>query len=382
MRRFLFSVFLLSVLLLKLKGERVFTSIDGRTLEANIVEATETTVTVQRSADGRIFTLNIDQLIPADALYIEAWSNDEGRTEDEPTAPKASIGPWPRKVKPDNYDIEIVSEDNETKTYIYRTPHFEFHSNVKLARKVVREFSQIFEATLLAVDELPLQLTLDQPGDAFLRTQIFETEEQYMTEGGTPNSAGVYFSKDRKVMVPLVHLGVKKTSSAYTIDESREIKVLAHEITHQVTHDWLDKLPIWVIEGMAEYIEAVPYERGAFRFDRFEIDEASNRSYSKLPRLEVLMHMDGEAWRQTLANNIRAASSNYSAAFVLFYYFCHFDLDADGKPQLLYDYFRAIEAGKSQKQALEILLNGRSYEALEAAVEKAYKREDVVIGFL
>ena len=381
MKQFLFCVFLISVLLLELKGEHTFTSIDGRTLEANIIEATESTVTIQRSADERIFTLNIDQLIPADAEYIQKWSI-QNQTENEPISEKEAIGRWPRKLKPGNYTIEIVSEDNETKTYIYRTPHFEFHSNVKLARKVVREFSQIFESTLLAVDALPLKLNPERSGDALFLTRIFETKGQYMAAGGIPNSAGVYFPKDRKVMAPLVHLGVKKSSSAYTIDESKEINVLAHEITHQVTHDWLNKLPIWAIEGIAEYIEAVPYERGAFRFDRYEIDEALNRSYNKLTRLEVLMNMEGEEWSQTLSKNSKAASSNYLSAFVLFYYFCHFDLDEDGRPRRLYDYLRAIEAGKSQQKALEILLNGRSYEELESAVKKTYKREDVVIEFL
>ena len=380
-QQFLFCVFLISFLLVELKGQRIFTSIDGRTLEASIIETGASTVTIQRSPDERIFTLNIDQLIPAEAAYIKKWYI-QNQAENESTHEKEAIGRWPRRLKPGNYKIEIVSEDNETKTYIYRTPHFEFHSNVKLARKVVREFSQIFESTLLAVDALPLKLNPGHSGDALFLTKIFETKEQYMAAGGIPNSAGVYFPEDRKVMVPLVYLGVKKSSSAYTIDKSREVNLLAHEITHQVTHDWLNKLPVWVIEGLAEYIESVPYERGAFRFDRYEIDEVLNRSYYKLTCPEVLMNMESKEWSQTLVKNSQAASTNYLSAFVLFYYFCHFDFDEDGRPRRLYDYLRAIEAGKNRKQALQILLNGCSYEELEEAVIKAYKREDVVIQFL
>ena len=183
-------------------------------------------------------------------------------------------------------------------------------------------------------------------------------------------------------MVPLRHLGVKKSSSAFTIDKRQEINVLAHEITHQVTHEWLGKLPVWASEGLAEYIEHVPYERGAFRFDNYEIDEMLRWGAPSLVRLEVLMNLDLNAWNQVLAEDRRVASSNYQSAFVLFYYFCHFELDEANQPRLLYDYFRTIESGEGHETAIAILMNGRSYEALEAAVRKAYRREDVALEFL
>lgn len=371
----------IGLLSLRLNATYTFTSMDGRTLEAEIIEASDSTVTIQRCSDGRRFTLNIDRLIPEDAVFVHAWLNRE-QAEAEPLSETGKIGRWPRKLKPDNYDIEIVREDNETDEYIYRTPHFEFYSNVKLARRVVREFSQIFESTLLAVSELPLKLNPEIPENTFFLTQIFETEAQYIAAGGIPNSAGVYFPESRKIMVPLRHLGVKKTSSAYTIDESKQINVLAHEITHQVTHDWLDDLPVWASEGIAEYIEHVPYERGAFRFDRFEADEALLRGSPSLTDLEVLMNMSLIEWNQALAKGARRVSSNYLSAFVLYYYFCHLDLDEEGKPRLLYDYLRAIEAGENPEAATKILLNGRSYEELEESVVKAYRREDIKLAFL
>ena len=380
-KAFLVGCVFVGLVSFKLNAAYTFTSIDGRTLEAEIIEASDFTVTIRRSSDGRRFTMDIDRLIPEDAVFIQAWLRRE-QTEAEPLSKTGNIGKWPRKLKPDNYDITIVREDNETGTYIYRTPHFEFHSTVKFARRVVREFSQIFESTLLAVSELPLKLNPGIPENTFFLTQIFETEGQYVAAGGIPNSAGVYFPESRKIMVPLRHLGVKKTSSAYTIDESEEINVLAHEITHQVTHDWLDKLPIWASEGIAEYIEHVPYERGAFRFDRFEVDEVFRRGSPSLRKLEVLMNMSLIEWNQALAKGTRRVSSNYLSALVLYYYFCHFDLDEAGNPKLLYDYLRAIEAGESQAAATKILLNGRSYEELEEAVVKAYRREDIKLAFL
>ena len=234
----------------------------------------------------------------------------------------------------------------------------------------------------MAIAELPLNFNPDFPEDTYFITQIFETEEQYVSAGGIPNSAGVYSLNDRKIMVPLRHLGVEKSSSAYTIDETKTINVLAHEITHQVTHDWLEKLHMWASEGISEYIEHTPYEQGAFRFDKYDIEEVRYRSYNRLTNLEALMNMDRNSWNHTLSTDLRSTASNYLSAFVLYYYFCHFELDQVGKPKLLYDYLRAIEGGESRETATQILLNGRSYEELEDVVKKSYEREDVTIGFL
>ncbi len=385
MKALLSGMLLLGFVSTGLCATYTFTSMDGRTLEADIIDASESAVTIRRHSDSRRFTLELAHLISEDIAFVRAWAS----REKEPVAnasignlSKPEIAQWPRKLKPDNYEITIVHEDNDAKTYIYRTPHFEFHSNVKLARKVVREFSQIFESTLLTVIELPLELNTQFLKDERFLTQIFETEGQYIAAGGIPNSAGVYFPISRKIMVPLRHLGVKKTSSAFTIDKRQKINVLAHEITHQVTHKWLGKLPVWVSEGLAEYIEHVPYERGVFCFDQYEIDEVFSWGSLRLIQLEVLMNMNLSQWNQVLAKNSRAALSNYQSAFVLFYYFCHFELDEENNPRALYDYFRAVEAGKSDKRAADVLLNGRSYEELEEAVEKAYRRADIKLEFL
>lgn len=382
MRRLFIGSISIFFLLVELNAAYTFTNTDGRTLEAEIIAASDSSVTIQRSSDGRTFELDIDRLIPENAVYIREWTERSQTVADESVSKSKEMGKWPRRLKPDNYDITIVLEDNDTRTYIYRTPHFEFHSNVKLARKVVREFSQIFESTLLVISELPLEFNPEISEHALFLTQIFETEEQYLTAGGAPNSAGVYFRESRKIMLPLRHLGVKKTSSSYTIDERREINVLAHEITHQLTHRWLDKLPVWASEGIAEYVERVPYERGTFRFDRFEISEVLRHGSSSLTDLEILMSMNLTEWNQALVEDVDKASSNYLSAFVLYYFFCHFDLDEVGKPRLLYNYLRAIEAGRGKEAATKILLNGRSYEELEAAVKKAYKRENLNLGFL
>ncbi|WP_269538776.1 hypothetical protein [Cerasicoccus fimbriatus] len=63
-------LFVFSLALNGLQG-RTWTSLDGRTLEADYISSTDDRVEVRRSVDQRIFQLQIDQLSPADREFIE-----------------------------------------------------------------------------------------------------------------------------------------------------------------------------------------------------------------------------------------------------------------------------------------------------------------------
>jgi hypothetical protein len=51
---------------------RTFTDLEGRTIEAEILEADKTEVRIRRD-DGRVFDLNRSRLIEADQQYIDDW---------------------------------------------------------------------------------------------------------------------------------------------------------------------------------------------------------------------------------------------------------------------------------------------------------------------
>lgn len=66
----------LELLATSLTGEpqsRVWTHIDGRTVEAVMTDATQTMVTIRRTEDGRAFRVSLDSLSRADQVYVRAW---------------------------------------------------------------------------------------------------------------------------------------------------------------------------------------------------------------------------------------------------------------------------------------------------------------------
>lgn len=51
---------------------RTWTSIDGRTIEAEMLRGTASDVTIRRTSDGQVFTISLDKLSQADRDYVLA----------------------------------------------------------------------------------------------------------------------------------------------------------------------------------------------------------------------------------------------------------------------------------------------------------------------
>ena len=368
---------------------RRWTDVSGRTVEAELIKVEGDEVKIRRSADGQTFSLPIARLSEADQDFLRQQMTAKTKPGFKAQAP---AGPaqykaleWPRRIAlPDNYEVEVVREDNNAGVYIYRTPHFEFHSDVKLARKVVREFGKIFEGTYSAMKAFPLEWN-PQPIDSHYQTRLFRNRSDYEDAGGLPNSGGVYRTSKREILVPLSSLGVEKSSSGFTLDDSDEHSTLIHEITHQVHHDWLRRLPPWMVEGVAVYMESIPNEDGVFRFNKRELEAFVNgrNPYGagavQMVKLERLMTMDSKAWNANFYHNTDELSVYYLSAFLLVNYFLHDDGKGEGRR--LYAYCRAIQNGQSDEQARPLLLGGRSYEELGEELQRAYKRDDLKVIF-
>lgn len=361
---------------------REWTDRSGRSMEGVLLRHAGGEVTIRRAQDARVVTFSAELLSEADRVFLETL---EVPAESEATAANEDFEglDWPRRTKlPRPYEVEVVREDNEAGIFIYQTPNFEFHSDVKLARKVVREFGKVFEGTLAAMQAFPLEWS-PQEGQTRYRARLFEKRAAYIAGGGLPNSGGVYFPAKREIWLPLSSLGLRKTSSSYTFDGSGERSTLIHEITHQVHHDWLGRLPIWMVEGLAVYMESIPEEEGEFRFDRQSLagfvrrQNGSNRVHMMAP--DQLMNMSAEAWSANFASSPWLLSGQYLSAFLLMHYFLHLDYDGDGRR--IWSYIRAIEAGQPEAAAREKLLDGRDAEALREAIVKAYDREKIEVQF-
>ena len=150
-----------------------------------------------------------------------------------------------------------------------------------------------------------------------------------------------------------------------------------HEVTHQVMHSWLPRLPVWIIEGAAEYLTAGRYAPGRLSLRAYGKNLEQNGAGGREVRttdLETLMAMDHPTWIGELAKG--GAGRNYRSAMLLFYYFCHEDGDQTGQHMIAYFQSRKGKRGTYAEEREKFLLRGRDAETLR----KDFKRGLASVG--
>ena len=363
---------------------REWTDVSGRKMEGRLLQHEAGEVTIKRAVDGRVVTFSTELLSAGDQDFLRTLRAPDQADASDGEEENFSGLEWPRRTRLSrdyrDYDVEVVREDSAAGIYIYQTPNFEFKSDVKLARKVVRSFGKVFEGTLAAMQAFPLKWAPKVAGPRF-RARLFEHQADYLAGGGLPNSGGIYFAAKREIWLPLSSLGMRKTSSRYTFDGEGERSTLIHEITHQVHHEWLNRLPTWMTEGLAVYMESIPEDDGEFSFDKQDIQgfvNSRDRGHDiRMMDPARLMGMSAREWSANFAKNPTALRRQYLSAFMLFHYFLHFDGRGDGKR--IWAYVRAIEAGQPEAKARELLFDGRDNDQLIKAITRAYRRERIKV---
>ncbi|MEM7147663.1 MAG: hypothetical protein AAF591_21335, partial [Verrucomicrobiota bacterium] len=355
-------------------GARTWTSSYGKAIEGELVGFDGETVEL-KLADGRMSKFKVSLLSEDDQLFLREWK--------EHAPPEPVNREWPEVVEVDVSldDIVIVEEVREKERYVYRSPHFEFVANARLSKSVVREFSRVFEGTLEAVRALPINLDPKPPEDGFWDVKLYKTRDQYLKDGGPPGSAGVYMGGSGMVKVPLPNLGVEYTGIRYIVDTDKTNRTLKHEITHQVMHEILRYMPVWMVEGFAEFVESMPYSKGKYRFN--DVDDAvkeraagDNRDY-EMADLQSLMLMDHATWGAALTQG--GAGKNYNSSCVLLYYFLKVDGAGDGTG--IFSYLDEVRTAERRSELEEkrvaarekYLLRDRSYEQLMEEVAVALR---------
>ena len=392
---------------------RQWRSVEGAVIEASFLGLAGDQVKIKRR-DGVEFSVPLSRLSPADQAFAKSQAGGSGAaTPGTAAVAAASAGGsevpvadkvWPRTVAlADKPEVEVVKEDEATKEFIYRSPHYEFVCDSRLGGNVVREFGRMFEATYLINCKLPLDLKpKPEPLREFFKARLFTAKEDYFNNGGIEGSAGVYRSGDKALMVPLSSLGVKMVGSRVSLDKTGDDDnaTLIHEITHQMMNHWLPKLPTWYTEGSAEYVEMLEYNAtGKFSLSglrqRLESYAVRNNYWQQGPYkmldLKELMEIDSRTWAAALTNPVQVpnvtgatqASQNYGSAGLLTYFFYH--VDGNGDAAHMIAYLRELEGLNDEAAELAAvkkhLLRERSYEQLAADVAKGMKKAGVEIEF-
>ena len=405
----------------------------GRIIQASFVSATTESVTL-RMADGKEHQLPLSRLCAEDQAFAKsqtgaakpAPATDQGTTP-VVIAPSLNRVPIEKRTWPENVvvptksiEIQVIEESTAARKFVYRSEGFEFTSQAKLAGSVMKEVARTFEATKTLVASLPWGVVC-RPPEGFERYQaaLFETRKDYIAAGGPENSGGVYMSGDKIFRVPFPSIGLKLLGKTYAKDDNYDGGTLIHEITHQVMDAYLTFLPVWVIEGTAEYTEMLPYNAGKFRADAHQkgmkdhIQQMQKRGYAiEIGNLEEHLTMNRAKWSGIASTTNRKMGELYFQSVLAVYFFCH--LDGDKKGTRFIKFMEAVygdtealrlffkdprvkhfpdgrfsyptdfpppdmKADTAPFKHLALLLDGRSYSQIAQEMTEAYKSIGVKI---
>jgi hypothetical protein len=238
----------------------------GRTISATLL-GVERGAAVFRLASGQRTAVELNKLSAADRAWIDQWH--AGR-------PLADVLPpvlWPPLVTQPLPRIDgPVQEGSE---FTFRTAHYRFVGDAELSTAAVQDFATVAEATwkLLGVWPLAIARRDDRP----LTARIFRDRASYQAAGGPSQTAGFFmqsFGSSGALLVPFESLGLEVFHGRFTKGADYQPRVLIHEMTHQIYAPILSFLPLWLNEGLAEYVALVPCKNGTFRLDRDSLRQA------------------------------------------------------------------------------------------------------------
>ena len=386
---------------------REWTSSDGKKIEATIISLDGEMVRLE-TVKGN-FELPLSRLSNPDQDFAKEWAEKKKAAEmaasaggsGDNVAPllgdfeNLKLGVWPQFVVADLEVVEIDPAESAAENkgeYVYRTPHFEFHSPDRLSISVTREFARIFEATFAFVEQMPIGLAPKGRANGYYQTILYMTEDAYYLDGGMPGSGGMFSWRSRgeemngMIKVPLSNLGVEFTGNRFIVDQNKRSTTLTHEIVHQVMMRWLaTSMPTWLSEGIAEVVSSQSYDGGRFKLssmNRSIADEVSGGSGEfRMVKLERLMTISHEDWAAELAGG--NGGHYYNSANVLAYYFLR--LDGEGNGANLVEFLKEITKGNRADGSTEaqatFLLRDRDYEKLEVDLARAWRSEGLKVEF-
>lgn len=137
----------------------------------------------------------------------------------------------------------------------------------------MKDVARVFELTHNLHKHSPLGI-LAKPEAKHFPARLIGRRADYIKQGGSSGSAGVYLVKERIFMAPLELMGMQPGAGGWKkVKDEYDPKTIIHELTHMLTHDVLNDLPIWLNEGYAEYISHIPLKGDSFRTDKKSIVE-------------------------------------------------------------------------------------------------------------
>jgi hypothetical protein len=174
----------------------------------------------------------------------------------------------PDVVKESLLNSEMRAVQEKPGDYIYESAHFRFKTTEKLGTALLKDVSRAFEGTYELVRQMPWGIQpRPEEGRTKFEARLHVNRAAYLATGAPTWSAGLYSMKDKLFHIPYEEIGVAGNAGASGYFRKGAINndTITHEITHQMMHTIVPYMPIWLVEGLAEYTSNLPYKTGEFR---------------------------------------------------------------------------------------------------------------------
>ncbi len=370
---------------------RTWRDTNGREFEATLIKMVGDTVFL--NIGGRQRTFKVTHFSANDRIFLQSGGREEPKLT--PTSnSNSTVSPQRRQALIPktttrssgqiqanvSIPIERLRADPGEKRWVYGSPNFEFICDDDLGFAAIKKFAWMFESVWQFCEQMPFDIPRLRRGQGTrMKTFLVKDFQDYVRMGGTPRSAGVFIPSQDLILVPFRSLdldpraGVKDTNGT-----------LRHEVTHQLMTGQSQQAG-WFIEGSAEYVATVPFERTRLLTDRHMrsiIAYLTARGWTErqghnlgkkitFSRLESFMQPDYSRFQQQ--------PHAYAHALVLFTYFAKFDGRKDGAN--LASYVADLQDGRPEFEARKHLLAGRTYAQLEKDVATAWAANGITLRF-
>jgi hypothetical protein len=370
------AAFVSLVLLPLSSGAETWTLRSGRTFEAELAAADGLRATF--TAEGKTpAVVPLADLTDQSRGVVAKWRADWFR----PLVLPARLPAWPAEAKAPAGDPEILTSADGV--HEYRTPRFLIRSDLKLPPYASADIARALEATRAALMAVPLGLHAGGERGRY-EVRLFREAAYYAKAGGIAGSGGHYDPRRDVTLILLPNLGIEETEAGLRVDHARNLFILRHEITHHLLNRWHRHLPMWLNEGIAEFIASLPYSQGRYNLRNpsaglkgYVLKWQPDRNLGAITLIPParLMPMTRRDWDDAVKS--LNAYDLYNSAGILA---CCLIQKDGGKP--LAAYIDALRRGVNPKQAEGMfLLGGRPRDSLNAEVAAYCLKLGIMTGF-
>lgn len=342
---------------------RAWTTRDGRTFDAELSAADGLRATFTQPGKP-LLVVPLASLAPTEVEIIRKWRLDWRK----PLVVPSRLAPWPVQAVAPAGDVCLRGED--AGVFTYESVNFRITSELKLPPGVANDLARVFEATRAVLIAMPLGLHAGGEHERYT-VAMFRSPGGYEKAGGVGGSGGHYDGHTRRMLVLLPNLGIEEKEGTLRFDYARNLFILKHEVTHQLLARWHRRMPMWVSEGIAEFVASLPYAQGHYTLQNPGSglrdyllkwhNPVTTRSLRLIPPAR-LMAMRPDDWESALSQ--QDAYDMYNSAAILTYYFIQQD---GGTP--LAGFLDALRRGEDAATAERTyLLRGKTRDALASVI--------------